>query len=106
MAGRRRRKDKQPVARINIITTVLGLLSLAVFFLIIRIASQTAGSMPKAVAGIGLVSFVLALWSVWNGKNTLKNVEYNTVLRITGFVFPLLATIVWLFIYVYGIFVF
>ena len=106
MARRRRKAQKQPIAQINIITTVIGVLSLIVFGVMISEASRTGSQLPRVISGLGLLLCIASICSGIQGYRTLGDVEHNTLFRITGFVLPLLAAVLWLVVYVYGIFVF
>ena len=106
MSRRRRKVQRQPIAQINIITSVLGAISLVVFATVISAASETGGQLPKPVSGLGLLCCFISVYSGVLGSRTLGDVEHSTLFRIIGFALPALAGLLWVLVYIYGIFVF
>ncbi|MCR5451251.1 MAG: hypothetical protein K6F00_01325 [Lachnospiraceae bacterium] len=105
MIRRNKRKTKKPLPVISLWTIGLSLLSGILFAVCIWITYNGAGKVPKLIVGLGTVGMFTAIASAVVGYKEFKKSDFLSVLRVLGMILPMIAAILWVFIYIYGLFV-
>lgn len=102
---RRRRTIKQPIAVLSMWMFSLSIVSIALFSACLWLAYNAAGKAGKVVVGMGVLGMLIAIAATVVGYKEFKASEYFSFSRVLGVLFPLIASMLWIFMYIFGLFV-
>ncbi len=99
---RRNNEPQKPASVFSYVTGSAGVIALLLCALMIYSAAQSNGNTPSAFALIGVLCILGTLICTIFGIRLFRDDTHSFESRILGLMAPLIAFVVWMAVYIYG----
>lgn len=105
MSRRKRRyTEKKPLSTGSIVEAVVALISIVMLVVLLFLIALSDGKGENLYGGLAVLGMLAALISLIRGYKLRKNENFEKISRLLGVIVPLIATVLWVLIYIIGIF--
>ncbi len=105
--GRRRKRRpsgaKRPESTMSIVIGGISFVSVVTFFLFISMAGRSKGNTANVMGGLGVLFLFAGIGCSVLGFLQLKDANFSMRSRVIGMVAPIIATGLWLYLYMMGL---
>ncbi len=105
--SQRRRKSygvKRPKSQTSIVTTIIGAVSIGLYFLFLSLTMIGFAAGARAMSCIGVISAVVSVMAISRSIEPFRDVSFDTLTRWLGLLFPIAGFLIWIITYFVGIF--
>lgn len=105
MSQRKRRyMEKKPLSTGSVVEAVVALISIVLLVVLLFVMAWSEGKGQNLYGGLAVLGMLAALISLIRGYKHCKNENFEKISRLLGVIVPLIATILWMLVYIIGIF--
>jgi len=101
---KRRYREKKPHNLRSIMAAIPATVSFALFLLVIVLSVINEGKISRALAGLGMIFFLVSIVEFYYGFREYKKDDYSTVSRRIGVILPVISFLLWGALLAIGIF--
>lgn len=101
---RRYREKRKPISNETILAVALSAVTILVFVVFLVISIQDGGNTPNLLGGLSVFALIGAIYSLVVGVRAYSNENFDKVMRMFGIIVPAVAVVVWVGLYLMGMF--